>query len=168
MCRGEMRSSLGVVKLSILCLRLSRGLDARGCRLLRRRSVMPWWRRGSYATTSSLDNDCALHLLGSFGFPRASGQCLESLVVFAFDASSSCPPICIPARTWDYHRPVQTRNRPSPLAQVVPIVTSLIQPTSADRSCCVRMTSHISTNWARAPQVRHASPFFKLKLSYFF
>ena len=50
MCRGEMRSSLGVVKLGILRLRLSRGLDARGCRLLRRCSVMPWWRRGSYAT----------------------------------------------------------------------------------------------------------------------
>ena len=46
MCRGEMRSSLGVVKLGILRLRLSRGLDARGCQLLRRRSVMPWWRRG--------------------------------------------------------------------------------------------------------------------------
>ena len=51
MCRSEMRSSLGVVKLDILHVRLSRGLDARGCRLLRRRSVMPWWRRGSYATT---------------------------------------------------------------------------------------------------------------------
>ena len=50
MCRGEMRSSLGVVKLGILRLRLSRGLDARGCWLLRRRSVMPRWRRGSYAT----------------------------------------------------------------------------------------------------------------------
>ena len=50
MCRGEMRSSLGIVKIGILRLRLSRGLDARGCRLLRRRSVMPWWRRGSYAT----------------------------------------------------------------------------------------------------------------------
>ena len=48
--RGEMRSSLGVVKLGILHLRLSRGLDARGCRLLWRRSVIPWWRRGSYAT----------------------------------------------------------------------------------------------------------------------
>ena len=54
MCRGEMRSSLGVVKLGILRLHLSRGLDARGCRLLRRRSVMPWWRRGSYATTNGL------------------------------------------------------------------------------------------------------------------
>ena len=54
MCRNEMRSSLGVVKLDILHLRLSRGLDARGCRLLRRRSVMPWWRRGSYATIKSL------------------------------------------------------------------------------------------------------------------
>ena len=53
MCRGEMRSSLGVVKLGILRLRLSRGLDARGCRLLRRRSVMPWWQRGSYATTKA-------------------------------------------------------------------------------------------------------------------
>ena len=50
MCRGKMRSSLGIVKLGILRLRLSRGLDARGCRLLRRRTVMPWWRRGSYAT----------------------------------------------------------------------------------------------------------------------
>ena len=46
----EMRSSLSVVKVGILRLRLSRGLDARGCWLLRRRSVMPWWRRGSYAT----------------------------------------------------------------------------------------------------------------------
>ena len=53
MCRGEMRSSLGVVKLGILHLRLSRGLDARGCRLLRRRTVMPWWRRGSYATRAA-------------------------------------------------------------------------------------------------------------------
>ena len=53
MCRGEMRSSLVVLKLGILRLRLSRGLDARGCRLLRCRSVMPWWRRGSYATTVS-------------------------------------------------------------------------------------------------------------------
>ena len=35
MCRGEMRSSLGVVKLGILRLCLSRGLDAYGCRLLR-------------------------------------------------------------------------------------------------------------------------------------
>ena len=48
MCRGEMRSSLGVVEIGILRLRLSRGLDAHGCR---RRSVMPWWRRGSYAIT---------------------------------------------------------------------------------------------------------------------
>ena len=55
MCCGEMRSSLGVVKLGILRLRLSRGLDARGCQPLRRRSVMPWWRRGSYATTSPTD-----------------------------------------------------------------------------------------------------------------
>ena len=53
MCRGEMKSSLGVVKLGILRLRLSRGLDARGCRLLQRHSVMPWWQRGSYATTVS-------------------------------------------------------------------------------------------------------------------
>ena len=52
-CGGEMKSSLSVVKVDILCLRLSRGLDARGCRLLWRRSVMPWWRRGSYATTMS-------------------------------------------------------------------------------------------------------------------
>ena len=43
MCRGEMKSSLGVVKNDILRLRLSRGLDARGYRLLRRHSVMPWW-----------------------------------------------------------------------------------------------------------------------------
>ena len=50
MCHGEMKSSLGVVKIGILHLRLSRGLDARGCQLLRRCSVMPWWRRGSYAT----------------------------------------------------------------------------------------------------------------------
>ena len=48
--RGEKRVSLGVVKLGILRLRLSRGLDARRCRLHRRRSIMPWWRRGSYAT----------------------------------------------------------------------------------------------------------------------
>ena len=54
MCRSEMRSSLGVVKLGILHLRLSRGLDARGCRHLRRRSVMPWWRRGSYATSGPI------------------------------------------------------------------------------------------------------------------
>ena len=54
MCRSEMRSSLGVVKLGILHLRLSRGLDAHGCRLLRRRSVMPWWRRRSYATRPSI------------------------------------------------------------------------------------------------------------------
>ena len=49
-CGGEMKSSLSVVKVGILRLRLSRGLDARGCWLLRRCSVMPWWRRGSYAT----------------------------------------------------------------------------------------------------------------------
>ena len=29
MCRGEMKSSLGVVEIDILRLRLSRGLDAR-------------------------------------------------------------------------------------------------------------------------------------------
>ena len=54
MCRGEMKSSLGVVEIGILHLRLSRGLDARGCRPLRRRSVMPWWRWGLYATTVPL------------------------------------------------------------------------------------------------------------------
>ena len=56
MCRGEMKSSLGVVKLGILGLRLSGVLDARGCQLLRRRSVMPWWRRGSYAATKFSKN----------------------------------------------------------------------------------------------------------------
>ena len=54
MCRGETRSLHSVAEVSILRLCLSRGLDARGCRLLRRRGVMPWWRRGSYATTPSL------------------------------------------------------------------------------------------------------------------
>ena len=64
MCRGEKRASLGVVKLGILRLRLSRGLDARRCRLHRRRSVMPWWRRGSYATTmSSLTKGSIFHIL---------------------------------------------------------------------------------------------------------
>ena len=42
------------MKLGILRLRLSRGLDARRCRLHRRRSVMPWWRRGSYATNDRI------------------------------------------------------------------------------------------------------------------
>ena len=55
MCRGEMKSSLGVVKLGMLRLRLSRGLDTRRCRILQRRSVMPLWRRGSYATNSFSD-----------------------------------------------------------------------------------------------------------------
>ena len=64
MCRSEMRSSLGVVKLGILHLRLSRGLDARGCRLLRRRSVMPWWRRGSYATIKPLPSTLKYDFLG--------------------------------------------------------------------------------------------------------
>ena len=50
MCRGETRSLRGVVEVSILRLCLPRGLDARGCRLLRRHGVMPWCRRGSYAT----------------------------------------------------------------------------------------------------------------------
>ena len=68
MCRGKMRTSLGVVKLGILRLRLSRGLDARGCRLLWRRSVMPWWRRGSYATSLChvsmfLEHNTCIHLL---------------------------------------------------------------------------------------------------------
>ena len=51
--RSEMRSSSGVVKLDILRLRLSWGLDTRGCRLLRHRGVMPWRQRGSYTTTRS-------------------------------------------------------------------------------------------------------------------
>ena len=63
MCRGEMKSSLGVVKFGILRLRLSRGLDARGCRLLRRRSVMTWWGRGSYTTTSSLKLFYTIHII---------------------------------------------------------------------------------------------------------
>ena len=46
MCRGEMKSSFGVVKFGILRLCLSRGVDARGCRLLRRRCVMPWYDGG--------------------------------------------------------------------------------------------------------------------------
>ena len=45
------------MKLGILHLRLSRGLDARRCRLHRRRSVMPWWRRGSYATKDPTEGE---------------------------------------------------------------------------------------------------------------
>ena len=36
-------SAMKVISFVILCLHLSRGLDARGCRLLLRRGVMPWW-----------------------------------------------------------------------------------------------------------------------------
>ena len=42
------------MELGILHLRLPWGLDARGCRLLGCRGVIPLWRRGLYATTSSL------------------------------------------------------------------------------------------------------------------
>ena len=48
---GETRSSSGIAELRILRLRLLWGLDARGCRLFRRCDIMPWWRRGSYATS---------------------------------------------------------------------------------------------------------------------
>ena len=43
---GETKSSSGVAKIDILCLRLSWGLDAHGCRLLQRRDVVPWWQWG--------------------------------------------------------------------------------------------------------------------------
>ena len=48
--RGEMKSSSSVAKLGILRLCLSWGLDAHGCRPLRHRGVVPWWRQGSCAT----------------------------------------------------------------------------------------------------------------------
>ena len=60
-CRGKTRSLHSVAEVSILRLCLSRGLDARGCRLLRRRGVMPWWRRGSYATNRSPREPASTH-----------------------------------------------------------------------------------------------------------
>ena len=53
---GETKSSSGVVELCIVRLRMSWGLDASGCRLLRRRGVVPRWRQGSYATRSEMQN----------------------------------------------------------------------------------------------------------------
>ena len=47
---GEKRSSSGVAKVGILRLRFLWMLNAHGCQLLLRRGVVPWWRRGSYAT----------------------------------------------------------------------------------------------------------------------
>ena len=46
---SETTSSRSVAKISILRLRLSWGVDTRGCQLLWRRGVVPWWRRESYA-----------------------------------------------------------------------------------------------------------------------
>ena len=48
------------------------------------------------------------------------------------------------------------------------IATSPTWPTSADRSCRVRTTTLASTDRARAPQVRHASPSLNFEALYFF
>ena len=47
---GETKSSSDVAEIGVLRLHLSWGLDVRGCRLLQRHGVVPWWQRGSYAT----------------------------------------------------------------------------------------------------------------------
>ena len=64
---GDTKSSSGVVERGVLRLRLSWGLDAHGCRLLRCHGVVPWWRRGTYATTIAIgverlriDSGCSL------------------------------------------------------------------------------------------------------------
>ena len=54
--RGESKSSSFVEKVAILHLRLSWGLDMRGCRLLRR-GVVPWWLLGSYGTKAFLEEN---------------------------------------------------------------------------------------------------------------
>ena len=138
---GETRSLRSVAEVSILRLCLSRGLDARGCWLLQLRGVMPWWRRGSYATScphSELSSDISF-TCACIGFvPSVSFISLPTCLYQVFDSPPGYLDPPAPARTRRQDFPLLARAwaiSRLPIARVPHIVwppaalKSLVLPT---------------------------------------